>query len=274
MLADLDTILKIAERRNCAIPAFNVYNMESVMGVMAAAEETRAPVIFMMYSRLFDHVNGALAAPMILEAIRRLPTPAAFHLDHGAGIGEVMRALRYGASGVMIDASGCPLAENIAKTREAVRLSAECSVPVEGELGRVGSTADEKMSEYTDPVEAEQYVRETGVAALAVMIGTAHGHYKKAPVLDIPRLRKIREATEIPIVLHGGSGVPDDQVRMAVGAGVRKVNFGTDVCCSFLNGVFTADRSQVALDVFMREPVAAVKNYAISKICLLGANEK
>jgi len=272
MLTDLDTILKIAEKRECAIPAFNVYNMESVMGVMAAAEETQAPVIFMMYSRLFDHVNGALAAPMILEAIRRLPTPAVFYLDHGAGIAEVMRALRYGASGVMIDASNFPLEENIAKTRQAVQLSAECGVPVEGELGHIGSVADEKMSEYTDPAEAERFVRETGVAALAVMVGTAHGRYKKAPVLDIPRLRKIRDAAGIPLVLHGGSGVPDDQVRMAIEAGVRKVNFGTDLCYSFLDSVFAVDRSTVALDLFMREPIKAVKDFAISKIRLLEAN--
>ncbi len=273
MLTDLASILKIAEKRGCAIPGFNVYNMESVMGVMAAAEETKAPVIFMVYSRLFDNVNGALIAPMILEAIRRLPTPAVFHLDHGAGIPEVMRALRYGASSVMIDASTLPLEKNIAKTNEAVRLSSECGVPVEGELGHIGSTADEKMSEYTDVSEAKRFAAETGVAAMAVMVGTAHGHYKKAPVLDIERLKRIRETTGIPLVLHGGSGVPDDQVRMAVAAGVRKVNFGTDVCCSFLDGVFAADRSKTALDVFMRGPVTAVKNYAISKIKLLGAAE-
>ena len=272
MIADLKTVLKLADDRGCAVPAFNVYNMESVMGVMQAARETGSPVIFMMYSRLFDNPNAGFVAPMIHEAIRQLPTPAVFHLDHGAGIPEVLRALRLGASGVMIDASAFLLEENIAKTRLAVQLSAECGVPVEGELGHVGSTRDEKMSEYTDVAEAERFVRETGVDALAVMVGTAHGRYQKAPVLDVPRIRAVREATGIPVVLHGGSGVPDDQVRMAVEAGVRKVNFGTDLCYSFLDSVFAVDRSTVALDLFMREPIKAVTEFAISKIRLLGAN--
>ena len=274
MIADLKTILKLADERGCAIPAFNVYNMESVMGVMEAARETGSPVIFMMYSRLFDNPDAGFVAPMIHEAIRQLPTPAVFHLDHGAGIPEVMRALRLGASSVMIDASSLPLEQNIEITHRAVELSAECGVPVEGELGHIGSTRDEKMSEFTDVDEAKRFVRETGVAALAIMVGTAHGRYKKAPVLDIPRIRAVREATGIPVVLHGGSGVPDDQVRMAVEAGVRKVNFGTDLCYSFLDSVCAVDRSIVALDLFMREPVKAVKAFAISKIRLLGANTK
>ena len=274
MITDLKNILALAGERGCAIPAFNVYNLESVMGVMQAAEETESPVIFMMYSRLFDTPNAGLVAPVIHEAIRRLPVPAAFHLDHGAGIPEVLRALRLGATGIMIDASNLPLEENIVQTRSAVQLCAECGVPVEAELGHVGSVADEKMSTFTDVAEAERFVRETRADALAVMIGTAHGRYKQAPVLDIARIRSLQEATGVPLVLHGGSGVPDDQIRMAVKAGVRKVNFATDLCYAFLDSVFSVDRSKVPLDLFMREPVQAVKAFAVSKIRLLGANTK
>lgn len=274
MVTDLKTILQIAEERGCAIPAFNVYNMESVMGVMEAAKETGAPVIFQMYSRLFDNPHAGFVAPIIHEAIRQLPTPAVFHLDHGAGIPQLLWALRLGAGGVMIDASTLPLEENIEKTREAVCLCANCNVSVEGELGHVGAARDEKMSEFTDVAEAERFVKETGVAALAIMVGTAHGRYKKAPVLDIPRIRAVREATGIPVVLHGGSGVPDDQVRMAIEAGVRKVNFGTDLCYSFLDSVFAVDRSIVALDMFMQAPIKAVKDFALSKIRLLGADRE
>ena len=272
MITDLKNILALAEKRGCAVPAFSVYNLESVMGVTEAARETGSPVIFMMYSRLFDNPNAGFVAPMIHEAIRQLPTPAVFHLDHGAGIPEVMRALRLGANGIMIDASAFPLEENIGKTREAVRLCAECGVPVEGELGHVGSANDEKMSQFTDVDEAERFVRETGVATLAVMVGTAHGRYKQAPVLDIAGIRSLRDATGVPLVLHGGSGVPDDQIRMAVEAGVRKVNFATDLCYAFLDSVFAVDRSKVPLDLFMREPVLAVKAFAVSKIRLLKAN--
>ena len=115
--------------------------------------------------------------------------------------------------------------------------------------------------------------KETGVSALAVMVGTAHGRYKKAPVLDIQRIRDIREATgKLPLVLHGGSGVPDEQIRMAVEAGIRKVNFATDLCYAFLDQVMVTERTTVALDVFMREPIHAIRDYCISKIRLLGAD--
>lgn len=272
MLTTLDQILAVGEEGGFAVPAFNVYNLETVMGVLAAAEETGAPVIFQMYSRLFDNPLAKYLAPSILEAIDSLKTPAAFHLDHGAGEAEVMRALYYGASGIMIDRSTLPMEQNIAETRRVVELCDACGVGVEGEIGHVGSTKDDSMPEYTRVDEAVEYVERTGVKALAIAVGTAHGHYKQAPVLAIDRIREIHEATPAHLVLHGGSGIPDDQIRSAIEAGIRKVNFGTDVCCSFLNAVYNVDRSIIALDLFMREPTEAVKRFAVSKIELLGAD--
>ena len=164
--------------------------------------------------------------------------------------------------------------ENIATTKFAAELCSYAGVPVEGELGHVGATKDEVLGNYTDVAEAERFVKETGVSALAVMVGTAHGRYKKAPVLDIQRIRDIREATgKLPLVLHGGSGVPDEQIRMAVEAGIRKVNFATDLCYAFLDQVMVTERTTVALDVFMREPIHAVRDYCIGKIKLLGADK-
>lgn len=183
-----------------------------------------------------------------------------------------MRALRAGASGIMIDASLKPLEENIETTKRVVAQCDAVGVPVEGELGHIGSTKDEVLSSYTEVEEAVQYVEKTGVAALAVMIGTAHGKYKQAPSLNIGRAEEISRAAGIPLVLHGGSGVPDDQVRAAVKAGVAKVNFGTDVCCSFLDSVFRVSRDIIALDLFMKEPVEAVERFAMEKIRLLGAD--
>ncbi len=270
MLVDIKQILAIGEERKCAIPAFNVYNLETAVGVCNAVKETGAPVIFQMYSRLFNDPNSKYLTSMILEMINTLPTPAAFHLDHGAGKPEVLLALRYGASGVMIDASTHSLAENIAMTKEVVQMCKEVGVSVEGELGHIGSTKDSVMSEYTRVDEAVQYVKETGIAALAIMVGTAHGHYKQAPVLDINRIKEIKEATQIPLVLHGGSGVPDEQIRMAIDAGIRKINFGTDVCCSFLDSVHQVSRDIIAVDLFMKEPIEAVKQFALDKIRLLG----
>lgn len=271
MKTTLKTILEEADRKGYAVPAFNVYNMETVLGVLQAAQETKAPVIFQMYSRLFDGPNARLTAPMVLEAIDQLETPAVFHLDHGAGIPEVQRALRWGVTGIMFDASALPLEENITATRQVEELCGACGVSVEGELGHVGTTRDAAMGEYTKVDEAVRYAKETGVSALAVLVGTAHGHYKQAPALDIRRITDIKAATGVPLVLHGGSGVPDDQICTAVEAGVRKVNFGTDVCCSFLDSMFAVSRDIIALDLFMQEPVAAVKKFAMEKIGLLGA---
>ena len=273
MLIDLKQILDLAERKKAAIPAFNMYNMESVIGVMRAARETGAPVIFQMFNRLASTEYGTFVANSIKEAIRQLPTPAVFHLDHGAGIPEVMRALRLGVSSAMIDASTLPLEENIAKTRMAVDLCRECGVSVEGELGHVGGTSDEKLSDFTDVTEAKRFAEETGVSALAVMVGTAHGVYTKAPVLDIQRISDIRDATGLPLVLHGGSGVPVEQLKKAVDAGIRKVNFATDLCYAFWETVYASNGTIKAMDVLMEEPVKAIQQYAESRIRELGADQ-
>ena len=183
MRYDLKEILDLGEVGGFAVPAFNVYNLETVLGVMKAAEETGAPVIFQMYSRLFDSEIAQYVAPIIREAMDNLKTPAAFHLDHGAGVPEVLRAFRYGATGVMIDASKKPIEENIAITRNVVQMAAEMGVTVEGELGEVGKAAEGVSTDYTKVEDAARFVEETGVCALAVAVGTAHGHYKQAPVL-------------------------------------------------------------------------------------------
>ncbi len=274
MLVNLGQILDIAEKGGFAVPAFNVYNMETVMGVIEAAEEACAPVIIQSYSRLFTNEEGYFVSPIVLAAAKKASVPVCFHLDHGAGLTEVTRALRYGASGIMIDKSALPLDENIAETKKTVDMCAAVGVPVEGELGHVGSVNDAEMSEYTSVDEAKRFVEESGVAALAILVGTAHGRYKKAPVLDIKRIEDIKAATGIPLVLHGGSGVPDDQLIAAIKAGIRKINFGTDVCYSFLDKVFETSRDLIAIDLFMKDAIKSVKSFALSKIKLLGAENK
>lgn len=273
MYYGLKDILQLGEAGKFAVPAFNVYNLETVLGVMNAAEEAGAPVIFQMYSRLLDSQNGQYVAPIIMEAIKNMRVPAAFHLDHGAGVPEVLRALRYGATGIMIDASTKPLEENIEKTRQVVAMCREVGVGVEGELGHIGTTKETIGTEYTKVDEAVRYVEQTGVSALAIMVGTAHGHYKQAPVLDIERVGQIHSAVDAHLVLHGGSGVPDQQIRAAIDAGIRKINFSTDLCCAFMDTVRGVDSSIVAIDIAMKEPVNAVKAFALSKIQLLGADK-
>jgi fructose-bisphosphate aldolase class II len=273
MLVGLEEILAWAKEHDCAVPAFNVYNMETVRGVMDAAQESKAPVIMQIYSRLFDEEDGFLLVSCAVAAARELKTPVAIHLDHGAGIKEVQRALRFGVSSIMYDGSVFPNAENIEKTRQVVAIAQAVGVQVEGELGHIGTTKQEISQIYTDAQEAKEFVELTGVKALAVMIGNAHGRYPKTPKLNIQRLSEIAEAVDIPLVLHGGTGIPDEQIRQAIAHGVRKVNFGTDVCYAFLDAIHTVDRSIVGIDTYMKEPVKAVRDYALKKIHVLGADK-
>ena len=271
MLTDMKTLLDIAEKKGCAIPAFNVYNAETVLGAIFAAEEANSCVILQMYSRLFSNFEAQFMAPAIVEAARNAKVKVAFHLDHGANDEVVTKALRWGCTGVMRDASTSSFEENVAILKNVVERAHAVGVSVEGELGHIGVAKDGVSTEYTKVDEAKKFVDETGVDALAIMVGTAHGHYKQAPVLAIDRIAEIHAATKAALVLHGGSGVPDDQIQAAVKAGIRKINFGTDVCCSFLDEVRRTSPDLLAVDLFMKEPIQNVKRFCLSKIELLGA---
>ncbi|MBR5518286.1 MAG: class II fructose-bisphosphate aldolase [Clostridia bacterium] len=278
MLVNLKEIIEMAEKGNFAIPAFNVYNTETIMGVIKAAEEAKAPVIIQIYPRLLNEEVGFYLCPAIIAGAKKASVPICFHLDHGPSELEVQKALRWGATGIMYDGSVHPFDENVKNTKHIVDICSAIDVYVEGELGHVGSVNDEAMEEFTDPEEAAEFVKKTGVTALAVLIGNAHGHYKKPPKIDIDRIKAIRQATGgIPLVLHGGSGIPDDQVKEAIKAGIRKMNIGTDVCCAFAEGTKETldDPSRsIAIDVFMKHPIETVKKLALEKINLLGAQNK
>ena len=278
MLVNLQTVIEMAEKGNYCIPAFNVYNTETVMGVIAAAEQEKAPVILQLYPRLINEEVGYYVAPAILAAAEKASVPVCFHLDHGPTEWEVTRALRWGCTGIMIDGSVHDFEKNVELTKHIVDTCKAIGVGVEGEIGHIGSVNDEAMDEFTSPEEAAEFVKRTGVTCLAVLIGNAHGHYKKPPKLDIERVKAIREATGgTPLVLHGGSGIPDDQVKAAIAAGVRKMNIGTDVCCAFADGTkATLDdpKRSLAIDLFMKKPIEYVKELAVSKIRLTGADGK
>ena len=271
MLTNMKDLLAIAEERNCAIPAFNAYNGETTMGIIKAAEEANACVIIQMYSRLFMSEEAEFIAPSIIAAAHRSKVKICFHLDHGSCDEAVFRAVKYGCSSVMRDASALPLEENIAVMKNVTRFAHDMGLDVEGELGHIGFAKDGVSTDYTKVDEAIRFCEETGVDALAVAVGTAHGHYKQAPVLALDRIRELHDAIPAALVLHGGSGVPDDQIVAGVKAGIRKINFGTDICFAFLDAIHEVDRSIVGVDTYMKEPVQAVKRFALEKIKLLGA---
>lgn len=278
MLVTLQEIIGMAEKGGYCIPAFNVYNIETVMGIIDAAEEAKSPVILQVYPRLVNEQVGYYIAPVVAAAAAKVNVPVCFHLDHGPSEKEAVKMLRWGATGIMIDGSVHDFEDNVALTKHMVELCGAVGVGVEGELGHVGSVNDDAMEEYTDPAEAGEFVKRTGVTCLAVLIGNAHGHYKKTPCLDIERVKAIRQATNgTPLVLHGGSGIPDEQVKAAIAAGIRKMNIGTDVCCAFAEGAKSEldnPKRSLAPDMFMKPSIESVKQLALSKIKLCDADGK
>lgn len=277
MLVSLKEVLDMAQKGGYAIPAFNVYNMETVVGVIEAAKEAKAPIIMQVYPRLVKEGVAYYLAPSILAAAKNADVPVCFHLDHGPSELEMTRALYWGATGIMLDGSALPYEENVAATKRAVETCGYLGLAVEGELGHVGSVNDSGMDEFTDVEQAVAFVKETGVACLAVLVGNAHGRYRKPPKLDIDRIQAIYEATNhTPLVLHGGSGISDDQIKMAVKAGIRKMNFATDICYAFQDAVqaeLESPDKRIALDLFMKRPIKAVKEFCLTKIKLLGAEK-
>ena len=241
MLVKSKELLLDAQRNKYAVGAFNVENMEMVLAVLNAAEETKSPVIMQTTPGTVKYAGADMYFANIRAAARRTKIPVACHLDHGNTLAIAVQALHAGYTSIMIDGSKLPFEENIALTKTVTEICHAVNVPVEAELGRVGGKEDgldnSGDNPYTDPDEAAIFVERTGCDSLAVAVGTAHGVYKGTPHVNFDVLAKIHEVVNIPLVLHGTSGVPDEQVIRCVSMGMCKVNYATDLRIAYTYGV-------------------------------------
>ena len=233
MLVNLNEVLKKAQKEKYAVGLFNTTDTDMLQAVIEAAEESRSPVILGTAEVLLPYGELKLIAPSVIAAAKRASVPVVVHYDHGLTFERCLEALQLGFSSVMFDGSAKAYGQNIEETKEIVKIAHAFGASVEGEIGHVGEAAqgDESLENmYTTIAEAKEYLENTGVDALAVAIGSAHGVYKKKPKLNVERLKEIADAVSVPLVLHGGSGLSDDDFKNTIREGIAKVNIFTDLC--------------------------------------------
>ena len=257
MLMNMKDLLAVANEHNFAVPAFNVSSNMILKGVMHTCEEMQAPVIIAIHPDELSFVEDSFVKAVIEEA-HKATVPVCIHLDHGAKFEQVLRAIQDGFTSVMIDGAHLPFEENIAITKKVVEVAHPVNVSVEAELGTIGTADDygeagSKEIIYTEVDDAVKFIKETDIDCLAIAIGTAHGLYPKdrKPKLALDRLKEIKAAVSIPLVLHGGSGNPDDEIAQSVKLGVNKINISSDI-----KDAFYQECRIVLQDKAIREPMA------------------
>lgn len=281
-LVSVKEILAMAEEGGYAVGAFNLNNMEIMQAIIEAAEEERAPVILQASQGALKYAGIEYIAALAKTAATQASVPIALHLDHGTSFKQVVECLRNDFTSVMFDGSKYEFAENIRRTKEVVDIAHIVGVSVEGELGRIGGVeddivVDERDALLTDPSEAAEFAEATGVDALAIAIGTAHGLYKLEPKLDFERLTEIKEVVSIPLVLHGGSGVPDGAIQEAIRRGIRKINIDSELRKAFSDGVRAAlakNSEEIDPRKLLTPARDAMREKAREKMRLFGANGK
>ncbi|MBR2339509.1 MAG: class II fructose-1,6-bisphosphate aldolase [Clostridia bacterium] len=272
-------LLEKAKKEGYAVPAFNAENLEMVQAIISAAEYAHSPVMIQTTPPTVKYIGAETMYAMVSTIARMASVPVALHLDHCSVYEDVISAIEAGYSSVMFDGSKLSFDENVSIAKRVVEYAKKRGVTVEAELGTVGGKEDNVTAEgsmYTDPAEAEQFARDSGVDMLAVAIGTAHGFYKGEPKLDFDRIEKISSMTKIPLVLHGGSGVPEDSVKRAISLGMSKVNFATELRCAATKGVrrVLLDESVIDPKKYMGEARKEVYNLCLEKIAMCGSENK
>ena len=273
-LYTMKEILKDAQARRYGVGYFNAVNMEMTRAYIVAAETCQSPIIIGTAEALLPYGAFDWLIPMMLEQARRAKVPVAVHLDHTYRFEVLMQALRAGFGSVMYDGSRLPdHRDNVRASAEIVKIAHAMGVGVECELGSVGGLSVESGTAaaviYTEPKDAQAFVEQTGADFLAVSIGTQHGVYKAAPKLDIPRLKEIRRAVEVPLVLHGGSGLSDDDFHSTIAGGISKINVYTDVILAAKRAV--SDHPEADYVDLNRYAEDAMREATLKKLRLFGS---
>ncbi|ANU36859.1 tagatose bisphosphate family class II aldolase [Vibrio scophthalmi] len=275
-------MLKRAQQGGYAVPAFNIHNLETVQVVVETASEMGSPVILAGTPGTYDYAGTDYLISICKEAAHKHSIPLVLHLDHHEDQQDIQRKVQQGIRSVMIDGSHYAFDQNIDIVRSVVQYCNRFDASVEAELGRLGGQEDDLIVDsadalMTDPASAAEFVRRTGIDSLAVAIGTAHGLYKAEPRLDFNRLEKIRSVVDIPLVLHGASGVPDEMVRRCIDLGVCKVNVATELKIAFADAVkqyFVQHPDANDPRKYIIPGKAAMKEVVMSKIRVCGSEGK
>ena len=267
-----------ARRGGYAVPAFNAENLEMVQAIIEAAEEARSPVIIQTTPTTVRYMTLRQAVAMVRAEAEIAKVPVALHLDHCENYEGVADAIAAGYSSVMIDASKLPYEENIAVTQQVVAKARPLGITVESELGTVGGKEDSLTAAiaYTDPVQAVDFYHRTGIDLFAIAIGTAHGFYKGEPKLNFELLAQIKDLLDCPLVLHGGSGIPDEMIRRTIALGINKVNYATELRAAATLAVRQAltDESIIDPKKYMGKARDAVRTLCLHKIGVCGSAGK
>lgn len=282
MLISTKEMLLKAQREGYAVPAFNIHNLETVRAVVEVAEELRSPLIIAGTPGTFKFSGCEYMEAIIETASDIASVPIAMHLDHHEDIEDIKHLIRLGCKSVMIDGSHKPLEENISITKEVVEYAHKYDCTVEAELGILGGQEDNldvslKDAKYTKPNQASEFVERTGVDSLAIAIGTAHGLYKEEPKLRFDILEKVKELVDVPLVLHGASGVPSEQVKKAISLGICKVNIATELKIPFADAVKKHFNNNPEVNdprKYLTPGVEAMKEVVREKIMMCGSNNR
>lgn len=258
-----------------ALLATNFYNFETLSGVLQAASARKCQIILQLSESSIDYLGLETAASMARTAMKHYGVEGWLHLDHGSSIDMVRRCLDAGFDSVMIDASEKPFAENAAITAEVVQIARSYQANVEAELGYVAKLGQvQTLGQFTQPHEASRFVQETGVNALAIAIGSAHGFYKETPQLQLDLLEEIHRATPAALVLHGSSGIPDTQLRAAIKRGISKVNLATETKNMFMRSLknVLTDNEEIDLRKVFPKATESVKSLIAEKLAVVSEN--